>query len=225
MDEIKKVTSKDLVYSIVKGSVSSVPIVGNIASELLGLIISSPLENRREKWMTDVGQRLKELEDSNKIDLTKLTHDEQFIDTVLQATSYALKTSEESKVEALRNAIVNTAAGEAPEKTIANIFLNLIDNFTGLHIQILHLFDDPEEWFRLNNRRFPSYNAQLSIVANEAYPDLRDQKELLNIVWEDLGRAKLRVDVSLEYNMTTNGLLSRHTTDFGRQFLQFIQKH
>ena len=176
--------------------------------------------------MNEVGQRLKELEDSGQLDLSTLGENEQFVDTVLRATTCALKTSEQVKIAALQNAIINTALGQAPDKTISHIFLNLTDSFTGLHIQILHLFNDPEEWLKSNNRTLPTYmSAGLINVVTEAYPDLKGQNELLNIIWDDLKRAGLHNSGSLGSMLTSNGLLSQRTTEFGKQFLQFIKEN
>lgn len=225
MDEINKTTGKDIVYAAVKAGVGSVPLIGSAASELLGLLVTPPIEKRRAEWMNDVGQRIKELEKSGRLDLNSLADNEQFVDTVLQATTYALKTSDELKIAALKNAIINTALNEAPDKTISQIFLNLIDSFTSLHIQILNLFNDPENWFKSNNKRLPNYmSAGLINVVTEAYPDLKGQNELLNIIWDDLKRAGLHNSGSLNTMMTGNGLLSQRTTDLGKEFLRFIKE-
>jgi hypothetical protein len=45
-----------------------------------------------------------------------LAQNEQFLDTIIQATSYAIKTSEAEKLNAFKNAVVNTAIDEAPDK-------------------------------------------------------------------------------------------------------------
>lgn len=224
MDKIDKTTTKDVLYVAAKAGLGSIPVIGSAASELFGFVVTPPLESRRAQWMDDVSERLKRLEESGKIDLTKLATNDQFIDSVLQATTYALKTSDDEKIEALKNAVVNTALEEAPEKTISHIFLNLIDTFTGLHIKILHLFDSPDEWFKQNNMRLPNYmSASLMTVVAEAYPDLKGQRELLDLIWDDLKRAGLHNSGSLNAMMTGNGLLTQQTTPLGRQFLHFIK--
>lgn len=225
MDKINKTTTKDALYAAAKAGFGSIPVIGSAASELFGLLVTPPLESRRARWMNDVSERLNRLGQSGKIDLTKLATNDQFIDSVLQATTYALKTSDERKIEALKNAIVNTALEDAPEKTISHIFLSLIDAFTGLHIKVLHLFDNPDEWFRQKNMRLPNYmSASLMTVIAVAYPDLEGQRELLDLVWDDLKRAGLHNSGSLNAMMTGSGLMVQRTTTLGRQFLQFIQE-
>ncbi|MCX6233479.1 MAG: hypothetical protein NT175_01965 [Bacteroidetes bacterium] len=223
MTDINKITSKDIAYTTAKAAIGSIPIVGAAASELLGLIVAPPLEKRRAKWMTEIGQKLKDLEEVKRIDIQSLTENQQFIDTVLQATSFALKTSDEEKILAFRNAIINTALCDAPDFTMSQIFLNLIDSFTTWHIKILYLFDNPTEWFKNNNKTLPNYSsAGLIEVVTEAFPTLRGQNELLNLIWSDLKRAGLHNSGDLEAMMTGSGLLAQRTTDLGKRFLKFI---
>ncbi|HEY5370509.1 MAG TPA: hypothetical protein VIJ75_16110 [Hanamia sp.] len=225
MADINKTTSKDVAYATAKAVLGSVPIVGAAASELLGLIVTPPIEKRREEWMTEVGQKLKDLEEESKIDITSLTENQQFIDTVLQATTFALKTSDKEKIAAFKNAIINTALGDAPNLTISQIFLNLIDNFTTWHIKVLHLFDNPTEWFRINNKSLPNYMAaSLTSVVIDAFPTLKGQGELLNLIWFDLKRAGLHNTSDLGTTMSGNGLLAERTTDLGKQFLKYISQ-
>jgi len=194
------------------------------ATEILGLILAPPITNRRIKLVTDIGQMLKDLEKENKIRLEDLLANDQFIDTVFQATSFALKTSEEEKIKAFKNAILNSALGHAPDKTISQIYLNLVDNFTTWHIRILHLVNDPESWFRNHQRAFPNYMAAgLNAVIIDAYPALKGQSELLNLIWDDLKRAGLHNSGSLGTIMTGGGLLGSRTTDLGKKFLRFIE--
>src|SRR5690606_32250167 len=116
-------------------------------SELFGLIITPPLDKRRNEWMNQVADKLKELEQRNQIDFNDLKNNQQFIDVILHASSLAIKTSEQEKILALKNAVVNTALNEQPSNTKIQIFLNLIDVFTAWHIKVLHFFDDPRDWF------------------------------------------------------------------------------
>lgn len=225
MEDITKTNGNDIVYATVKAVVGSIPIAGAAAGELLGLLVTPPLEKRRLKLLTEIGQRLKDLEEARGFDISSLVENEQFIDTVLQATTYALKTSDEEKIKAFKNAILNTALNESPDRIVSQIFLNLIDNFTTWHIRILYLFNDPEDWFKTNNRPVPSYVAAgLNRVVFDAYPELIGQGELLNIVWADLRRAGLHNSGELAAVITGSGLLAQRTTDMGKKFLRYIQE-
>jgi hypothetical protein len=174
--------------------------------------------------LNDLGERLRQLEKEKGLDLEALRENDLFIDTVLYATQLALRTSENEKIEYLRNAILNTALGDTPEQSLTKMFLNFIDAFTVWHIKILSLFDDPDCWFKTHNKLFPNLTmGGLSNVIQEAYPELKGQDDFCNLIWEDLKRAGLHNTGSLHAMMSAQGLLASRTTDFGKQFLAFIR--
>lgn len=223
MSDINKPTAGDYTFAITKGGLGAIPIVGSIASELLGILVTPPLEKRRQNWMTEVGSKLKELEEKNKIDLSTLQDNEQFIDTVLVATALALKTSEEEKIKAFKNAILNTAIGETVDKTKAQIFLNLLDTFTVWHIKILHFIDNPTKWYENAKQSPPGIMmGSLSGVLIKTFPTLSGQQELLDVIWRDLHDNGFHNTSGLMTTMTGDGLLANRTTQLGKNFLEFI---
>lgn len=223
MSDINNPTAGDYSYAVAKGGLGAIPIVGSVASELLGLLVTPPLEKRRQKWMTEVGQKLKELEESSKIDLSTLADNEQFIDTVLVATTLALKTSEDEKIKAFQNAILSTALGQPLDKTKGQVFLNLLDSFTVWHIKILHFIDNPIRWYE-NARETPPdiMMGSLSGILIKTFPSLSGQQELLDVIWRDLHDNGLHNTGSLMATMSSNGLLANRTTQLGQDFLKFI---
>ena len=140
--------------------------------------------------MIEVGEKLKQIEQKEELDLTKLANNDVFIDVVLQTTQLALRTSEKEKIQYFKNVILNTAVDESPNITEVQIFLNFISNFTVWHIKILKLFDNPEDWFKKNGKSLPNYMAAgLSNVLEGAYPELTGKRELYDLIWDDLSRA------------------------------------
>jgi hypothetical protein len=220
---MKKETKDDISYSIAKAALGSIPIVGAAASELLQLLVTPPLEKRRNEWMIEVGEKLKQLEQKEELDLTKLASNDVFIDVVLQTTQLALLTSEKEKIQYFKNVILNSAVEENPNITEVHIFLNFISTFTIWHIKILKLFDNPEDWFKKNGKSMPSYMAAgLSNVLEEAYPELTGKRDLYDLIWDDLSRAGLHKTSGLHTTMTGSGLMVQRTTPFGKEFLEFI---
>lgn len=98
MSATNKKTSGDITHSLVKGGLGTIPVLGAAAAELFGLVVTPPLERRRAVWMNEVAEKLKELERRGEIDISALATDEKFLDVVMQATTYALKTSEQDKI-------------------------------------------------------------------------------------------------------------------------------
>jgi len=226
IDQTNKITGKDIVHSLVKGGLGAIPVIGSLAVEVFGLLVTPPLDKRRAEWMNEVAQKLKDLEERKEIDFEELQNNDQFIDVVLQATSYALKTSESEKIKAFQNAIINTAIGDTPDKTISQIFLNQLDNFTVWHIKILKFIDDPRMWFQQANRTPPSFMiGSLSNVLFEAYPELNDQNDMVSVIWNDLRTAGLHGTGDLNAIMSEDGTLSSRTTSLGKKFLDYISNY
>lgn len=226
MNDISKPSTGDIAHAATKAGLGSIPILGSAATELFGLIITPPLEKRRQKWMNDVAEKLKALEESGKINLSELSQNDQFIDTVMQATSAAIKTSEVEKITAFQNAVLNTALSESPGKTKSQIFLNLVDSFTVWHIKIISFFDDPRKWFTRAGKTSPNLimgSMFSTLVA--AFPSLQGQDELVDVIWNDLSDAGLHRWSGLKTTMTGDGTLSERTTQLGKEFIYFISSH
>lgn len=224
-EQTLKTTGKDIAHSLLKGGIGTIPIIGSLAVEIFGLVVTPPLEKRRAEWMNDIAVKLKELEDKNVIDFEELQGNEQFIDVMLQATTFALKTSEKEKIKAFRNAILNTATGDSPDKTVSQIFLNQLDKFTVWHIKILNFIDNPREWFKKYNKIPPSYmTGSIYSVLEEAFPELKSQSALVDIIWDDLRTAGFHKTGDLRTMMSGDGVLANRSTVFGSEFVAFITK-
>jgi hypothetical protein len=222
-DKVNKATKKDIAHALVKGGLGTIPVIGSLASEIFGLVVTPPLEKRRAVWMNEVAEKLKELESKREIDFNELKENEQFIDVVLQATTFALKTSEEKKIECFKNTILNTAIGESPDKTKSQIFLNQLDKFTTWHVVILDFIDSPSEWFKKMGKTPPSLMmGSLHSVIIDAFPELKGQDELLDIIWSDLELTGFHKSGSLKTMMSGSGVFSDRTTNFGKEFINFI---
>ncbi len=95
--EPPKRTAGDLVHNGAHVIVSSIPLAGAAVGKLLNLLLTPPLERRRDEWMTDVGEALRKLEAEKNINLEELRENEGFIDTVMTATRSAMRTSQRKK--------------------------------------------------------------------------------------------------------------------------------
>jgi len=84
---------------------------------------------------------------------------ESFTSALLQATAAALKTSAKDKREALRNAVLNVAAGTGPDEDTQSLFLALVDALTPVHLRLLRIIKegrtvpigDAPDWLKGNH--------------------------------------------------------------------------
>jgi len=211
-----KRTKGDVAHAIAKAGLSVIPIVGGPAAELFQNVIQPPLERRRVEWMVLVGEKLQELEGEG-FKLEDLQANEEFVSIVMHASQIVLRTHLTAKLEALRNAILNVAKGQAPEEALQNVFLNLVDSFTELHLRILKMFQAPS----------PPPNMSmggLSNVLEHNIPELRGKRELYDQLWKDLYSRGLVNTEGLHVTMTGHGLGQKRTTGIGDAFLKFIEE-
>ncbi len=222
-DDINKLGKDDIAHTAAKVALGFIPVIGSAASELFSLIITPPLEKRRAEWMNDIATRLKELESKEVLNIVSLKDNEQFIDVILQATSYALKTSETEKIKAFQNAIINTATGDAPDKAKTQIFLNQLDNLTDWHIKILDFINNPTQWYERRNLRPPSNRMTISGMVLDTFHDLQKDDEFFHVIWNNLISAGLIGSVNPNTMQSPQGLFSERCTQFGKEFLEFIK--
>lgn len=175
--------------------------------------------------MEEVGEALARLERSSLVDLARLQEDEEFLDTILQATQVALRTHYEEKRNALKGAILNTALGRSPGEALRLMFISFVDYFTEWHIRILLLFGDPRGWYQREGRQPPELQVgSLSHVLEDAFPALRNSRAIIDQIWSDLRQRGLVNTDSLHTTMTGHGLLEQRATDLGRRFIEFIRE-
>ena len=177
-------------------------------------LLSVPLQRRRDEWLVSLANRLSGLESR----FEDLQNDEQFITATLHASTIALRTHQSLKLEALRNAVLNVAVGQAPDAVKQQMFLHWVDVFSGTHIRILKVFQNPQ--YEASH----GIPGSLTQVLEALLPDLAGQSDLYNQLWRDLNIRGLVNTESLQTMMTGSGLTAKRTTSMGDEFLRFISK-
>jgi hypothetical protein len=217
-----KRAASDVAHALTKGMISAVPFAGGPAAELFALIISPPLEKRRDDWMRELADGVKKLEEEGRVTAERLTNNEQFITAALQATQIALRSGPGDKRQALRNAVLNSALPHAPEESEQQFFLRLIDDLTPWHLRILALFSDPEGWYKEAGRGPGFGGGSLSALLEDAYPEMRGRRDMYDQFWSDLRSRGLVTTDQLHTMMTGGGLFHRRATTLAERFLAFI---
>jgi hypothetical protein len=224
--EEPKKSAADVAYTVAKAAVSAVPVAGGPAAEVLGLIFGPPLEKRREKWLEQLADAVKEVQEKvAELTPEKLSQNEAFITTALHATEIAVRTHQQEKLGALRNAVVSAALPGAPDETMQQIFLNHVDNLTPWHLRILAFFDNPQDWARRHKITYPTWTmGSPGLVLEQSMPELAGRRGLYDQIASDLEQRGLMPGGGLHTMMTAHGMFSPRTTPLGKQFLQFISR-
>lgn len=198
--------------------------VGGAATELFSAIITPPLARRRDAWISSIAEGLRALEQTVEgFKIEALADNEVFTTAVMHATQAALRDHRHEKLEALRNAVLNVAAGKAPSDDLQLMFLNFIDTATSWHIQWLAFLHNPQEYARRQNA--PSPGPSVAPASIPSFKDLKDQNAFVEQLIRDLSTSGFvgidpAIGCTLMESTTSVGKL---TTELGDIFLRFIE--
>ena len=221
----KKKSAGDAAREIGKAIVSAVPVAGGPLQVLFENVFSAPIEKRRQIWLEQLAEVVNELQ--RKVEgLTpeKLAANEAFVTVAMQASQIAIRNHQQEKLEALRNAVLNSALPNPPEEDEQIIFLRLIDQLTPWHLRVLSLLSGPEQWMARNNVQNPGWSAGgVSTVIEHCFPDLRGKRDIYDQIVRDLqAEGLVGQGQFLHVTMTGRGMLESRLPDRGKRFLKFI---
>lgn len=215
--------AEDALHTIARASISTIPVIGGPIKELFSSIVRPPIAKRTEEWIESIARELQALESKvSGLKLENLKENESFITAVTHATTIAIRTHQEEKLDALHNAVLNSAVASDPNDDLQHMFLDFIDTFTPSHIKILKFFDNPRAWFQKNEIGFGNFAAgPPSAILERAFPDLK--RDFYDQLARDLSsRGLMQNGVSLHTMTTAEGMFSRRTTAMGQMFLKYI---
>ena len=158
-----------------------------------------------------------------------------FISVMLQASQAALRAHQEEKLTALRNSVLNAAAGVEIDEDLQAIFLNLIDTFTPWHLRVLAVLYEPARFFPEpvpgDAIVRPVITTRIGVVelVQRAYPRLgitfEEHFEFFHLVDEDLKARQLiigNLPGKTEQGKVVMGSLEDRLTTIGIQFMTFV---
>lgn len=228
---VEKTTLPDALYTASSYALSFLPVAG----ELFNACIMTPAERRRNDWIESIEKELYKLKSTIPDIMIRTQNNEQAISTILTASPLALKTHNKTKLEALRNIVINAVLHEDYEEYKFQMFLSFIDEFTEWHIRLLEYFSDPKAAVKKYNSSFDLSNQFHCLTMApfySIYPAMNNSKsyQYLKIIVNDLNSKELlfcKADVfnqSYMYNdiYKTGHPYKKYTTDFGDEFLKFI---
>jgi hypothetical protein len=217
-----KSTGRELVERVAEAALGSVPMVGNALAVTFVTAIGWRLEERRDKWFIELAEGVEKLRERVG-DLEALTDNDLFVDAVVTATRTVEHTHQAEKIAALRNAVLNSVAPDAPDADTQAIILDLIDRFTPSHLRLVTLWDDPPAWFASHGIPQPqaAFATSRTVTVEAGLPEMRGRKDFYMLLASELSSAGM-LTANLTGMVQPPSLMSRLTTDFGRQFVRFI---
>ncbi|WP_445454216.1 hypothetical protein [Flavobacterium sp. 25HG05S-40] len=234
--QLPEETPTDKLYNLLKGTIGMIPYAGSIASEVFGMIVTSPIVKRRQKWSELVVSKLKELEETKAIlNIDELAENEEFISFLMEASDIAIKSHQLEKLEALRNSIGNYFTKNSLDFDKKFSFLKVVEQITPTHLKILlfiaknddllgkerdksgeqdeeikiNCYEDLYQLFQNENIGIDKYHFRKCVVDLESYSLLRVNKDFRDFI-SGGGYA------------TDTGAPQVKILDFGVEFIQFI---
>jgi hypothetical protein len=221
--ETPKPTKDDAAYIALKVAIGSIPYVGAALAEVFAATIPSPVSKRTAEWWEDVAKRVAALEKSG-INMKNLASDPAFISLVERASKMATQSAQQEKLDALKNAIVNAAAGIDIKADERKIFLNLVDELTPSHLLMLEFLSDPGPYGKAHGVKYESHmlGGSPAALLEEAFPEWKGKREVYDLILQDINTKGL-VRNGIHSLMSEPGMYQSRTTSRGKQFLDFIK--
>lgn len=204
-------------------AVTLIPGAGYAIGQIVERFVAAPLQKRRDQWFTKVGEGLRDLQDRlGDFDPSTLSENDDFISAVAEATTAAVKTAKEEKVEALRNGVLNIAAGLQIEDVLRGAFFGYIERFSPAHTRVLKLLADPSSSPEMRQKASEMTAGAQMDVLRAALPETSVSKAALSRILSDLTREGLAETGSMMGMGTSGVFLAKRTTGVGDEFLRFI---
>jgi hypothetical protein len=204
-----------------KINISAISYTGDPAKEFYSAIIAKPFNERSGKWIESIAESLKRLEGCN---IEELYYNETFITIVMHASQSAIRNHQEEKLDALRNAVLNSALPNPPEEDLQLIFINLIDSFVPWHLKALYFLNNPKKY---NISSMGIAKAKLSIkrdfnILMAPFPELINRGSFCRLLIRNLLSLNLIYSDADDLDYGTKNKNEFIVTGMGCKFLKFI---
>lgn len=223
MNKFPKKSIGDTSHAVAKGILSAIPNIGGSLSVLFESIFTTPLDKRKKEWFQSLADAIEEL--TKKVDdITpeSLSENEIFISVSMQATQIALRNHQQEKLNALKNAVKNSASSISIDENKVLMFTRIIDDMTPLHLKILKFLNNPriiekELQTRTSSNVRTHYGNNMNIW-QEYYPELNSSRELITQISKEL------YVKGFLYNENALHSSEKSTSNFADEFLAFISE-
>ena len=221
----KSKSAGDIAREVGRAIVSAIPAAGGPIQVVFENVFSAPIEKRKQAWLEKLADVVTELQQRVEgLTAENLAANEIFITVAMQASQVAIRNHQNEKLEALRNAVLNSGLPHPPEEDEQLIFVRLIDQLTPWHLRLLAVLNHPVQWMEQNGVTYPGWGTGgVSHVIEHCLPDLRGKRETYEQLVRDLqAEGLLGQGQYLHVTMTGHGMVESRTTDRGKRFIKFI---
>lgn len=222
--KISKENIQDFTLATVKGGMSSIPFVGGLLAEYIGMAQSKIVDKRTAQWQAMVDFQLQKLQG----ELDNLTESEFFFSCIQVATTNALRAYQEEKRQLFANTIYNSATLNLDEDK-KMLFLSLLDRHTLAGLKLLKYYSENhyckedsihrnsmETSYTISGTEYPTK----SILENN--PEFNNDSEYVKTLTEQLFGDGLISLIDFSIPEVPKQARRKRTTNIGDEFLKFI---
>lgn len=182
----------------ISGALQALPFVGGALAEFYDVLWAPAVERRAAEWLRRLGEAVQVLQ-QQQIALEDLSEDGPFVTAVGKASSIALGTHLEEKLDMLKACVVHMAMPDRPEDFLAMRFLRWVDELSLVHFAVLTYSREPKAWHQRRGlpgpRRVKNPGPHTISTENMLAVGIVDDEAALMVVLGDLVGYRLAMDV------------------------------
>lgn len=223
-----KSTSREIAERVAEAGLSAVPIVGGALAVAFEEAVGYRINKRREEWIAGLAAKVDDLlARLGGADFAHLTDDPRFVDAVVMTTRTVDHTHQEEKLEALRNAVLNSVSADAPDADTQAILLGLLDRLTASHLRFLTLWNDPRAWFEERGLTplpsLPGLPGSRIQTVEAGMPETKGRQDFIRMLSYDLNVAGL-MTAEVDGMVSQTSRMDRLTSELGTQLVHIISR-
>ena len=193
--------------------------IGTALLTLANECFNSSAKTRQDEWMKTLAKRIDKQDEAFA---EKIRNTQNFASLFANAQNGALTDIEADKVGLYANAFINAIKNENMEDTKKHIFLNMLREFTILHIRILDSLKRFEDE-KINGRTFSAVDNKPSFFDNIS-PDIKNDVFFRPIIKTFYDNVLIYADRSVDSNIGLDEISPTRLTPLGQEFLLFISE-
>lgn len=217
---LKESKHSEHIINGIKAVLANFPIGSGIAS-LMSDYIPSQRELRLMEFTENIAKDLSELQDEINVNYLK---SDEYAFIFEKCFKGAVENYQKEKIIAFRAVLVNSLIDFELTQTEKEYYLNLVDNLSLLHIQVLSFLAFPRKYLELNGMDESIVSGGFSSFFPKVIPNAN--VEIIKLAFKDLNSYGFtNTDSGIFNTMTSSSgwnLLGDRVSKNGRNFIKFI---
>ncbi|KAB7696304.1 hypothetical protein [Plesiomonas shigelloides] len=214
----------DKVHRIARAGIAAIPMLGGTSVELLNSIIAPPHEVRTTKWLHKLTEAVNLLIETYNINQESLSNNDKFFSAIIRSSDIALRTSEDTMLNALASGLVFSATTQDKDEAIITLYLLSLSRLTSLHLTLTkYIADLPpvDRTVDLTEEKQMQFYTELN-----KYDSKYDTSHLINRLMQDLVNEKIvEIEPGAMMSMRGPNYIHMRLSPFGKELVDFISSY